>query len=128
MNERKRKTFFFHNRAGFLMERKNPQGRRFGQRVKHFSLFLSPPRWLDRLILFYLILFSIIWLFPISFIPFSTMCAARRKEISLGLGHGPITATWRVVVVALLRCFSPVGASYSSSGNRIAVIKDSLSI
>lgn len=43
MNERKRKTKenFFHNRAGFLMERKkkNPQGRRFGQRVKHFSLF-----------------------------------------------------------------------------------------
>jgi hypothetical protein len=33
------------------------------------------------------------------------MCAARRKEISLGLGHGPITATWRVVVVALFRYY-----------------------
>lgn len=66
MNERKRKTKenFFHNRAGFLMERKKKQPTRKAvwPACKTFLSLFSPPRWLDRLILFYLISFSIIYL------------------------------------------------------------------
>jgi hypothetical protein len=121
MNERKRKTFFFHNRAGrrgFDGKKKPTRKVRFGQRVTFLSLSSSLAR-SPNIVLFDSLFY---YLFGLShfFHSVSTMCA-RRKEISLGLGHGPITATWRVVVgVALLRYFyfSPVGASNSSSANR----------
>jgi hypothetical protein len=48
-----------------------------GQRVTFLSL--SPPRWLNRLILFYLIPFSIIWLFPFLSFRFYHVCTPKRN-------------------------------------------------